>query len=143
MKPLMTAEELESRLPPLSLPMVEDEPDVGRINLALQEATGIIVAHLPWLIDSETGEISQPVNVQFKDALLGICVDLALYRLTDRVSSHEDDRDRYNSNMKLLEKIDREYRGGLSGPDIQQSSIVIPGEEEEIPDLRFFKKGSL
>ena len=77
---------------------------------------------------------------RFKDALTGICTDTALYRLTDRVSSREDDRDRYAANMKLLDKIDREYQGGLSGPDCQEAGLVEPSEDEGIDDRRYFKK---
>jgi hypothetical protein len=43
--------------------------------------------------------------------------------------------------MKLLDKIDREYQGGLSGPDFQEAGIVEPSEEEGIDDRRYFKKG--
>jgi phage gp36-like protein len=114
--------------------------DKPRILLALREATGIIVAHLPWLLD-ESGELVDPIPPRFRDAHIGICSDTALYRLTDRVSSHEDDRERYGANMKLLDKIDREFQGGLSGPDYQESSVVEPSEDEGIPDRRFFKKG--
>ena len=130
MTPLLTAEELAARLPANTLP---------RINLALQDATGSIVAHLPWLLDG-AGEVALPVPPRFADALIGICTDTALYRLTDRVSSDEDDRDRYAANMKLLDKIDREYQGGLSGPDFQEASIVEPSEDEGIDDRRYFKK---
>ncbi|MDR0386857.1 MAG: DUF1320 domain-containing protein [Treponema sp.] len=140
MTSLMTAAELEARLPANTLPLNEaGEADLPRITLALEEAAGIIVAHLPWLLD-EAGEVAQPIPPRFRDALIGICTDTALYRLTDRVSSHEDDRDRYAANMKLLDKIDREYQGGLSGPDFQEASIVNPSEDEGIGDSRYFKK---
>jgi phage gp36-like protein len=143
MTPLMTVEELEARLPANALPLdAEGSRDDARITLALQEATGVIVAHLPWLLDPETGEIALPVLPRFRDALIGICTDTALYRLTDRVSSHEDDRDRYAANMKLLDKIDREYQGGLSGPDYQEASIVDAAADESLEDDRYFKKGS-
>jgi phage gp36-like protein len=143
MTPLMPVGELAARLPPRSLPLGEDgELDEPRIILALQEATGIIVAHLPWLLD-ENGDLGHPLPPRFADALLGICADTALYRLTDRVSSHEDDRDRYAANMKLLDKIDREFQGGLSGPDFQEASIVDPKTDSSLDDGRFFKKGEL
>jgi len=143
MNSLLSVEGLESRLPPNTLPLdTEGKLDKERILLALREATGVIVAHLPWLLDEE-GELVDPVPPRFNDALIGICTDTALYRLTDRVSSHEDDRDRYSANMKLLDTIDREYQGGLSGPDYQESSIVEPSEDEGIEDRRFFKKGKL
>jgi len=140
MTPLLSAGELESRLPPNSLPLnIDGELDEPRILLALQEATGIIVSHLPWLLDEE-GEVADPLPPRFSDALKGICTDTALYRLTDRVSSHEDDRDRYAANMKLLDKIDREYQGGLSGPDYQGAAVVIPSAGEGIEDSRYWKK---
>jgi phage gp36-like protein len=140
MTALMTAAGLEARLPAHTLPLNgEGDLDLPRITLALEEATGVIVAHLPWLLD-DAGELIQPVPPRFKDALAGICADTALYRLTDRVSSHEDDRDRYTANMKLLDKIDREYRGGLSGPDYQGAEIVDPSADEDIDDSRYWKK---
>ena len=140
MTPLMTAAELEARLPANTLPLNgEGELDLPRITLALEEAIGIIAAHLPWLLD-EAGEVALPVPPRFADALTGICTDTALYRLTDRVSSHEDDRDRYAANMKLLDKIDREFQGGLSGPDYQEAALVEPSADEGIDDPRYFKK---
>jgi phage gp36-like protein len=138
---LMTAEELEARLPANTLPRNgEGELDSPRITLALEEATGIIAAHLPWLLN-EAGELALPVPPRFAGALTGICTDTALYRLTDRVSSHEDDRDRYAANMKLLDTIDREYQGGLSGPDYQEAGVVDPSADKGLEDGRYFKKG--
>ena len=136
MNPLMSAADLEIRIPPRILPLAESGNglDIPRIEFALQEATGIIVATLPWLLDS-SGELVKPIPPRFADALTGICTDIALYRLTDRVTSHEDDRDRYAANMKLLDKIDREYRGGLSGPDLQAAGIVDP-EGDDVADSR-------
>lgn len=119
-----------------------EQLDTNRIQLALVEATGIIVAHLPWLL-GDTGEITKPVLPQFAVALDGICADIAYHKLTDKVSSSEDDRAWYKESIKLLEKIDREYQGGLSGPGIQESSVVIPNEEDGITDSRFFKKGRM
>jgi phage gp36-like protein len=140
MTALMTAAELEARLPADALPRNgEGDLDHPRINLALQEATGIIIAHLPWLLD-EAGELALPVPSRFAGALAGICADTALYRLTDRVSSHEDDRDRYAANIKLLDTIDREYQGGLSGPGWQGAEIVEPSADEGIDDRRYWKK---
>jgi phage gp36-like protein len=136
----VTAAELEARLPPNTLPFNgAGELDTPRITLALEEATGIIVAHLPWLLDG-AGEVALPVPPRFRDALAGICADTALYRLTDRVGSHEDDRDRYAANLKLLEKLDREYQGGLSGPGRQEAAVVEPSADEGTPDRRYFKK---
>ena len=142
MTPLLTAEDLEARLPPNTLPLdAEGNRDDSRITLALRESTGVIVAHLPWLLDSGTGDIAFPLPPRFADALIGICADTALYRLTDRVSSHEDDRDRYAANMRLLDKIDREYQGGLSGPDYQGAEIVDEAADGSLEDGRYWKKG--
>ena len=143
MNSLLSVVELEARLPPNTLPLNEDGAlDESRILLALKEATGVIVAHLPWLLDKD-GELLDPVPPRFKEALIGICTDTAVYRLTDRVSSHEDDRDRYSANMKLLDKIDKEFQGGLSGPDYQEAAVVIPSSSEGIDDSRFWKKGEI
>jgi len=143
MIPLIDVSELEARLPKDTLPLNEEgELDFQRITLALEEATGNIITHLPWLLDDTGEEIKHPIMPQFKDTLLGICTDIALYRLTDKVSSSEDDEKRYESKLKLLEKIDREYKGGLSGPDYQEASIVS-GNEAGIVDKRYWKKEGL
>jgi phage gp36-like protein len=123
------------------LPLTEDgEPDAAKIETALQQATGVIVAHLPWLLD-EDGEIGRPVNPQFADALEAVCADIALDRLTDPVTGSENARNKYKESLALLEKINREYQGGLEGPGYQESEVVISGVDG-IPDSRFFKKGA-
>jgi phage gp36-like protein len=130
------------RSPAVILPAGEDgEPDAARIESALRQATGVIVAHLPWLLDG-AGDISRPVKAQFAEALEAICADIALDRLTDTVTSSENTRNKYKESLALLEKINREYQGGLEGPGYQESEVVISGEGE-IPDGRFFKKGSV
>jgi phage gp36-like protein len=143
MIPLVQVEQFLSRVPIATiLPTGEDDqPDATRIETALRQATGVIVAHLPWLLD-ETGEIGRPVNPQFSDALEAVCVDIALDRLTDTVTGSENTRNKYKESLALLEKINREYQGGLEGPGYQESEVVISGRDG-IPDGRFFKKGKL
>jgi len=119
------------------------EPETALIEIALRDATGIITANLPWLLNNKTGEIALPVNPQFADALNSICTDIALYRLTDAVSGSEDAREKYRDNMSLLNKINREYQGGLEGPGLQSSAVVTPNEAEGITDGRFIKKGGM
>jgi phage gp36-like protein len=144
MIPLVSVEQFLTRISPAAvLPVGEDhEVDTARVGIALADATGIIVAHLPWLL-ADTGEIAQPVTPQFADALTGICTDIALYRLTDSVSGIEDARNKYLDNMALLKKINQEYQGGLQGPGYQSASIVYPDTAEGIGDNRFFKKGRM
>ena len=130
------------------LPLGESgEPDAVKIDAALRQSTGVIVAHLPWLLDEagEAGlpsEIIRPVNPQFSDALEAVCADIALDRLTDTVTGSENARNKYKESLALLEKINREYQGGLEGPGLQKSEVVISGEDG-IPDDRFFKKGKV
>jgi phage gp36-like protein len=143
MTPILDAEGLKARLPADTLPLNSSgELDSSRILLALQEATGVIVAHLPWLLGSD-GEVSLPLPAQFAEALYGICADLALYRLSDAVSSSEDGRKRYDANLALLKTIASERQGGLLGPEYQAAEIVEPSEDEGIEDSRFFKKGEM
>jgi phage gp36-like protein len=124
------------------LPLAEDgEPDLARIETALRQVTGVIVAHLPWLLD-KAGEISRPVNPRFADALEAVCADLTLDRLTDTVTGSENARNKYKESLALLEKINREYQGGLEGPGCQESEVVVSGSDG-IPDDRFFKKGKV
>ncbi len=142
MKTLLTAAELKKRAGSLSLPIDSDgNIDDERIEIALKDATGIIVAQLPWLL--KDADIIEPVPLQFEAALLGICSDIALNRLTDTVSSSEDQRALYEQSIKLLEKIDREYKGGLSGPDNQEASVVVAGGADDAEDPRFWKKGKI
>ncbi|MDR2509708.1 MAG: DUF1320 domain-containing protein [Spirochaetaceae bacterium] len=144
MTTLLTVEQFLNALPDGTILPVnsDDEPDAVKIEMALRQATGIIVARLPWLLD-DSGEIAQPVPAQFADALGAMCVDFALFRLTDAVTSSENARNRYNDNMRLLETIDKEHKGGLSGPDNQGAFIVTPSESEGIDDSRFWKKGGV
>jgi phage gp36-like protein len=133
---------LSMQSPAVILPAGEDgEPDAARIETALRQATGVIVAHLPWLLN-EAGEISRPVNPQFSDALEAVCADIALDRLTDTVTNSENARNKYKESLALLEKINRERQGGLEGPGFQESEVVVSGENG-IPDGRFFKKGKV
>ncbi|MDR0322354.1 MAG: DUF1320 domain-containing protein [Treponema sp.] len=145
MIPLVSVDQFFSRIPQSAiLPTDEEgEKDSARIGIALQDATGIIAANLPWLLDRKTGEIALPVTPQFADALNSICTDIALYRLTDAVSGSEDAREKYRDNMTLLNKINREYQGGLEGPGLQFSEVVTPNSGEGITDGRFFKKGGM
>jgi phage gp36-like protein len=143
MIPLISAEQfLSMQAASAILPLNGDgEPDTERIVIALCQATGVIIAHLPWLLDG-AGEISRPVKAQFADALEAVCADLALDRLTDTVTGSENARNKYKESLALLEKINREYQGGLEGPGYQESEVVISGEDG-IPDGRFFKKGKV
>jgi phage gp36-like protein len=141
MTPLVSAEGFLSTLPPsVILPAGEDGgPDTARVEAALRQATGVIAAHLPWLLDG-AGEIIRPVNPRFAGALEAACADIALDRLTDTVTGSENARNKYKESLALVEKIGREYQGGLEGPGYQESEIVVSGGDG-IPDGRFFKKG--
>ena len=104
MKSFLTAAELEQRTPRNSLPLDENgELDTARIDLALSDATGIIVAQLPWLL--KDAELINPIPAQFDAALKGMCADIAVHRLTDTVTSSEDTRDWYKDSIKLLEAV--------------------------------------
>lgn len=147
MRSLLTLEEFLKRVSQGVLPLQinsetgENELNVERIETALQDATGIICARLLWLKDDE-GNLIEPVAPKFAAALYAMCADIAMTRLTDTVSSSEEDRHRYNDMMKLLSEINTEYKGSLAGPGEQSSSVVVvPDKEEGIPDTRFFKKG--
>jgi len=143
MTPLISAERfLSMQSPTVILPQGENnEPDAERIEAALRQSTGVIVAHLPWLLGGE-GEIKRPVNPQFADALEAICSDIALDRLTDVVTNSENQRNKYKESLALLEKINREHQGGLEGPGLQGSEVIAAGKDG-IEDGRFFKKGGV
>jgi len=141
MTPLVSVEQfLAVQGPAAVLPRGGDGgPDAARLETALRHATGVIVSHLPWLLGAD-GEIALPVNPQFRDALEAVCADIAMDRLTDAVTGSEATRNRYKESLALLEKINREHQGGLEGPGLQESEVVISGEGG-VPDGRFFKKG--
>ena len=143
MTPLISVEQfLSVQSPSVILPLNgEDKPDTARIETALRNAAGVIAARLPWLLD-ETGEIGRPVNQQFSDALEAVCAGIAVDLLTDVVTGSENARNKYKESLALLEKINREYQGGLEGPGYQESEIVISGTDG-IPEGRFFKKGKV
>jgi phage gp36-like protein len=146
MMPLLSAEQFFERVKPGEpfIPQDENgEPDTARVGIALSGATGVIVAHLPWLLDKGTGEIARPVNPQFADALEAVCADIAADRMGDPVTGSENTRNRYKESLALLEKIDREYKGGLTGPGLLESCVVEADGAEGIADGRFFKKGGM
>ena len=125
------------------IPQNDDgEPDAARIETVLAGATGVIVAHLPWLLEKKTGEIARPVNPQFADVLDAICADITVDRMSDVVSGSENTRNKYKESLALLEKINKEYQGWLEGPGYESASVVVSGTEG-IDDGRFFKKGSI
>ena len=144
MKTLISYEEFAERhadniLPETDAETGEPKPHVKR---ALEDATGIIVSHLGWLIDKETGDILEKIPAQFDSVIKTICSDIAFLRISDKVSSDEDARERYSNSISLLEKIDKEYKGGLSGPNLQSSFIVDESDKDgDIADKRFFRKG--
>jgi len=143
MTPLISVEQFLSMQPSdVNLPNGEDgEPDAERIEAALRQSSGVIVAHLPWLLGGD-GEIKRPVKAQFAEALSTICADIALDRLTNIVTNSENQRNKYKESLALLEKINREYQGGLEGPGYQGSEVVTAGKDG-IQDGRYFKKGGV
>ncbi|WP_147613913.1 hypothetical protein [Treponema pectinovorum] len=145
MRTLLSTEEFLERVPSGTLPLVSDSDEIDRrrIEIALQDATGIIVSQLPWLLDKETGDIVEPCPPQFESAIRSFCTDIALHKLRDTVTSAEDEREWFKMTVQLIDKIDMEYKGGLSGPNEQESFVVEADEAQGIPETRFFKKGRL
>jgi len=143
MMPLVSADHFIALQPASALlPRGEGgELDLSRIDSALRQASGVIVSHLPWLLDG-AGEIARPVIPQFADALEAVCADIALDRLTDGLTGSENARNKYKESISLLEKINREHQGGLEGPGFQESEVVESGAGG-IDDGRFFKKGKV
>ena len=145
MRTLLSTEEFLERVPSGTLPLVSDSDEIDRRRneIALQDATGIIVSQLPWLLDEETGDIREVIPPQFDSAVRSFCSDIARHKLSDTVTSSEDEREWFKMTMSLIEKIDKEYKGGLSGPNEQESFVVEASEADGIPETRFFKKGRL
>ena len=145
MRSLLSVEELAERVQPNSLPLDSDGEtlDTKQIEIALSDSTGIIVAQLPWLLDAETLDIRDVIPPQFDAAIRSFCADIARHKLTDTVTSSEDERECFKTTMSLIEKIDKEYKGGLSGPNEQESFVVEANDADGILETRFFKKGRL
>jgi phage gp36-like protein len=143
MTPLISVEQFLSMQPASAILPLDGGggPDAARIETALRQSSGVIVSHLPWLLDGG-GEIGRPVSPQFADTLEAVCADIALDRLTDAVTGSENARNKYKESLALLEKINRERQGGLEGPGWQESEVVVSGEDG-IEDGRFFKKGKV
>ena len=75
---MQSAKELQRRAAANSLPLADDgNLDTERIALALEDATGIIVAQLPWLL--KDGDVVETVPAQFDSALKSICADIAIH----------------------------------------------------------------
>lgn len=144
MRNLISYKEFAGRYSENVLPdLKEDGEPKENVLQAINDATGIIVSHLAWLIDKEKNDIIENIDVQFESALKTICSDIAFLRINDKVASDEDSREKYKNSIALLEKIDREYKGGLSGPNLQSSFIVDENTDKDLADKRFFKKGEL
>lgn len=142
MRNLISYKEFAGRYSENVLPdLKEDGEPKENVLQAINDATGIIVSHLAWLIDKEKNDIIENIDVQFESALKTICSDIAFLRINDKVASDEDSREKYKNSIALLEKIDREYKGGLSGPNLQSSFIVDEQADKDLEDKRFFKKG--
>lgn len=142
MRDLITYDEFASRYTQDVLPSLnEDRKPQEHVLQAISDATGIIISHLNWLIDKEKNDIIEEIPIQFGSILKTICCDIAFLRITDKVASDEDSREKYKNSIALLEKIDREYKGGLSGPNLQSSFIVDEQADKDLEDKRFFKKG--
>ena len=143
MKSLISYEEFACRYSQDVLPELNDGKPEEHILQSINDATGIIVSHLSWLIDKEINDITENIPIQFESVLKTICCDIAFLRINDKVSSDEDSREKYKNAMNMLEKIDKEYKGGLSGPNMQSSFIVDESSDKDLVDNRFFKKGKL
>lgn len=142
MRSLITYEEFACKYSADVLPELnaDNEPS-AHVLQAINDATGIIVSHLAWLIDKEKNDLLEIIPVQFESVLKTICSDIAFLRINDKVSSDEDSREKYKNAIAMLEKIDKEYKGGLSGPNMQSSFIVDEKTDEDLFDNRFFRKG--
>jgi len=148
MIPLLSVAELAGMLSRQAVLPVDQNSETGaldeaRITEALKVATGVIVTHLPWLLDSVTGEIALPLPAQFADTLRGVCADIAMLRLTDAVTSKEDDLKRQAQSIDLLKTIAKERQGGLLGPEYQAAELVEEDLAAGISDRRFWKKGEM
>ena len=142
MRSLITYKEFACRYSAEVLPeLTTDNEPQAHVLQAINDATGIIVSHLAWLIDKEKNDLLEIIPIQFESVLKTICSDIAFLRITDKVTSDEDSKEKYKDAIAMLEKIDKEYKGGLSGPNMQSSFIVDEKTDEDLFDNRFFRKG--
>ncbi len=147
MTPLLSVAELAGMLSRRAVLPLDPESNAGeldepRILEALKVATGVIVTHLPWLLDAETGRSRCLCPLSLRTPCGCLCRHRHA-RLTDAVTSKEDTLAAQKTSVALLQTIAKERQGGLLGPEYQAAEIVEPNEAEGISDSRFFKKGGL
>lgn len=125
MKPLLSSTELEQRSNPVSLLDHETgKVDKQRLQTALEEATGIIAMHCPFLLDEATGELSAPLPPQFREGLRAICADIALFRLSDELRGSEEANRAYRESIRMLERINTQHGQTLATPAAQDAMIL-------------------
>lgn len=103
------------------LPLLEDGSiNQGRVNAALEDASGVIRTYLPDLIGSDGVPIVPPPRLA--DSLKPITRDLALYYLTD-MAGEEDARKRFDSAIKLLKALGSDGEDGPEALDEDDAEI--------------------
>lgn len=115
MKTFLTLEELAERLPEGTLPLAPNSErlDTARIKIALQDATGIIVSQLPWLLDEAAGDIREAIPPQFESAIRSFCSDIARHKQRGRARMVQNDNEPYRENRQGIQR--RTFRAERAG----------------------------
>ena len=94
----------------------EGKIDTGKIEAALEDASGVIRMHLPYLIDKEGAFVTPSASLA--GSLKPIVRDLAIYYLT-RITGGEDAHTRYKSAIKLLRELQEDTADEVSSSAAQ------------------------
>lgn len=133
-----TAADFIGRFPSDTLPQDgAGKPDRKKIDAALTGARETVIGYLPFLVDEAGKDVAPPQRI--RRTVIGIIMDVAYWRLTDRVSSDEDARERCKAAVRLLERLSATEQDGREGPGSQKASIVKADAKGKDP--RVFKKG--
>ncbi len=136
----LNCDEFMARVDESALPLDSNgQVNRAKIETALAEAEGIIRGHLPFLVNEEGSSMPPPAHLA--PALESIQLDIAFYRLGDRVSSDEDARARYKAAMSLLKTFSTREQDGLEGAGNQKAEVVRADSRGQDP--RFWRKGYL
>lgn len=117
-------EAFKLRAPEQSLPYDEDGNVRDAVIVsALEDASGVIKAHLPWLCD-EAGVLVLPLPERYKQGLEAIAYDIAYMRMADVVKGSEEAERAYVESMRTLRLISEREQGSLEGPGLHDIALV-------------------
>lgn len=137
----LTFEELETRESEKLPRLADGEIDILRCQAAIEDASELIRAYLPSLLDADGNQVAPSPRIA--GALKPICCDIVMFRLDER-PGEEHVKARYDKAIALLEALAGGGSSQVSGssgssgsggiePVDDDSSAFIDGYSEFIP----------